>query len=84
MQALSWQAARSPEEVREQREEMVTQLENAATLLREAGECEQWFMGCDKTVSKVAASVNGPLLEQLLTACSYRDAACTELFRSGT
>ena len=67
----------------EQREAMVTQIEKAAALLREAGECEKWFDGCDKIVAKVATEVNGPLLEQLLTASGYCDAACTELFRKG-
>ena len=82
-EALDWQAARSPQEVMQQREEMISQLELANEELRSSGKSAHWFQGCDETTKKVAEGVNGYLLEELLIASKYCDVAAADLFRNG-
>ena len=45
--------------------------------------CQAWYDGADKRVRKVAGYANGNLLQQLLCAAEYCDAACAELLRQG-
>ena len=82
-QAIEWQAARSPAEVMQQREEMISQIELANTVLWESGKCEHWFRNCDPIIQKVSEGVNGYLLQELLTASHHCDVAAVELFRTG-
>ena len=83
LQAIEWQAARTPEEVMQEREEMISQLEFANSELWESGMCEQWFSRCDATTRRVSEGVNGYLMQELLTASRHCDLAVVELFRHG-
>lgn len=82
--AIEWQAARPPEEVMQQREEMITQLELADEQLRSSGKCAHWFSKCDEVTKKVSCGVNGFLLQELLRASHHSDLAAADLFRDGT
>ena len=84
VEAIEWQAARTPEEVMQQREEMITQLEHADKELRRSGKCAHWFSKCDEVTKKVSCGVNGFLLQELLRASHHSDLAAADLFRDGT
>jgi hypothetical protein len=82
-EAIEWQAARTPEEVMQQREEMIGQLEDADKMLRRSGKCAHWFSKCDDATKRVSSGVNGYLLQELLRASSHRDLAAADLFKNG-
>ena len=81
--ALSWQVARSAEEIIEWRERQMQQLEMEAQRLWATGVCMQWFEGADLDVVVVAHTVNGPMLECLCNKIGYEDAEVVQLFREG-
>ena len=64
-EAMYWQAARSPEEVIGEREVIMQRLEAADRVMRKNGLCDKWLEGADLEVKRVAASVNGIILEDL-------------------
>ena len=83
-EAMRWQAVRSPEEVIGEREVIMQRLEAADRVMRKNGLCDKWFEGADHQVRRVAASVNGIILEDLCRAVEYTDSSCVELFRKGS
>ena len=83
MQALKWQMERDPATVRAEREQMITQIENANARMWQSGLRDQWFAGCDDGVKRVCEGVNGHLMHELLVAFKYHDAECVELLRQG-
>jgi len=81
--ALRWQADRTPEEIMIWREATLQSLEAAGAVMWEKGWCSQWLSGADASVAKVAATVNGPMLQDLCQATFYGDSECVNLFRQG-
>ena len=81
--ALAWQAARSPEQVMQERERVVAALESRGAQLWKEGKVDEWFKGCDPRVRRVAQTVNAPLLLELARECNYHDTEVVEKFRSG-
>lgn len=82
-EAMYWQAARSPEEVIGEREVIMQRLEAADRVMRKNGLCDKWLEGADLEVKRVAASVNGIILEDLCRSVKYADSSCVDLFRHG-
>jgi hypothetical protein len=80
---MYWQAARSPEEVIGEREVIMQRLEAADRVMRKNGLCDKWLEGADLEVKRVAASVNGIILEDLCRSVKYADSSCVDLFRHG-
>ena len=81
--ALAWQAARTPEQVINEREHIMSTLEAVGRRMWQDGSCQRWMHGADETIACVAKSVNGPLLEDLCKAAAYEDAACLDFFKHG-
>jgi hypothetical protein len=82
-QAIEWQAERTPAEVMQQREEMMSKLEEANAAMWESGKRAEWFQRCDGITKGVSAGVNGYLLQELLCASGHCDPAAADLFRNG-
>ena len=59
------------------------QIERAAREMWSNGACQEWMANADPNVHKVAADVNGPLLELLASSCDHHDIDAINLFRSG-
>ena len=76
--ALAWQAARTPEQVINEREHIMSTLEAVGRRMWQDGSCQRWMHGADETIVCVAKSVNGPLLEDLCKAAAYEYAACLD------
>ena len=81
--ALRWQAVRTRQERRSEREEMVPQIEFAAAQITASGMQHDWLARADPEARRVIKHVNGPLLEQLLTATSYKDVNVVSMLRDG-
>ena len=82
-QAIQWQVTKSPSEVIAAREEMTSQIEFAASELRESGKNAHWFGECDEVTKAVSQGVNGFLFQELLCASHHCEPAAAELFRRG-
>ena len=82
-EALAWQESRTPLEVIQEREAIMTNLEAAGQAMWEKGLCADWLRGADTWVAKVSATVNGVLLTDLCRAIDYRDFECVEMLRTG-
>lgn len=83
MQAIEWLVERTPDQVMQQREDMMATLEHASRLMHESGKCVDWFRNSDAKIKRVASGVNGPMLEQLLKGSQYCDCDCANLLREG-
>ena len=81
--AIKWQSARSAAEVMHAREKIVCEIESLGARLWQDGSVATWYRGCDDTIARVSATVNGPLLERLAAAARHGDPACIEFFRRG-
>ena len=82
-EAIAWQAARTPAEVMEEREKMISQIEFAGSELKASGKCAEWFSGCDEILKHATKGVNGFLMQELLLAAQHCDKAAAEIFRLG-
>ena len=78
-----WQADRSLAEVMQQREEMISKLEEANATMWDSGKRAEWFQLRDAITKGVSAGVNGFLLQELLCASGHCDLAAADLFREG-
>ena len=83
VEAIEWQAERTPTEVIQQREAMIQKLEEANAALWRSGKCVKWFERCDDITRGVSKGVNGYLLQELLSASHHFDVAAADLFRDG-
>ena len=83
VEAIEWQAERTPTDVIQQREEMIQKLEDANAALWKSGKCANWFERCDDITRGVSKGVNGYLLQELLSASHHCDVAAADLFRDG-
>ena len=66
LQALHWTADNTPSEVQQWREAMTQMIEDRSKHLRSSGAVGRWFQGTDEALQGLAATVNGPLLEELV------------------
>ena len=82
-QAIAWVCEKSPRDIKQLRERMISQIEEAGKQLRASGLCQQWFNGSDEVVRDVGGQCNGHLFEQLLRAYGYHDWECVYLLRTG-
>ena len=82
-EAVEWLAARSSEEVRRTREQVVAEVERAGKALREAGACKEWMKRADKETIRISKYVNGPLGEMLEKATGFPDTEVMSVFRAG-
>ena len=82
-EALAWQASKTPSEVMNEREAILSNLESAGEVMWRNGLCAAWIQGADPCVAKVSATVNGIMLTDMCRAIDYRDFECVELFRTG-
>ena len=62
---------------------MIKQLRTAADEFKKCGACEQWLDDCDPKIKGVCKTINGQLLEALLTATGYKDIECVDMLRKG-
>ena len=83
LQAVQWQASRTPEQIIAEREEMISSIEFAARELEESGKNAQWFEQCDEVTKSASQGVSGFLFQELLAAAKHIDPSVTELFRQG-
>ena len=82
-QAIQWQSTKTPSEIIAAREEMISQIELAASELRESGKNAHWFQECDEITKQVSQGVNGFLFQELVCASRHCDQGAVELFRTG-
>ena len=83
VEALEWQAARSPKQIMEEREAVICALEDACARMFKSGLVADWYAGCDENIKTLCRVVNGPLLEQLAKITQHCDPVCIEFFRVG-
>ena len=50
---------------------------------RDSGECKRWMAPASHATRRLAATVNGPLMQQLAEEIEFWDLACVEMFRHG-
>ena len=81
--ALDWMAARSPQQIAEERESILRNLETRAEELVNTGAHEAWLNDADPYVKVISESVNGPLLAALARETNYHDPDCVDIFRVG-
>ena len=62
---------------------MTSATEEAGVQIRASGALEKWFEGCDEKLKKVAETVNGVLLSELLREGGHKEPACANIFREG-
>ena len=67
----------------EERESVISKLEEADMRMRASGLQRGWFANSDKKVYAVAGHCNGVLLETLLRATNYSDWEACNLLRNG-
>ena len=82
-QVLQWVAARTPEEIIELREHVMSQIEEAGARLWRSKGVNRWMGGAETGVQRVSRSVNGSLFEQLLAQLDCGDVAAARLFMNG-
>ena len=82
-EAIEWQVSRTPQEVIDEREEMISAIEFAGSEIFASGKGDHWFADCDEITKRVTEGVNGYLLEELLRASGHCDTAVVDLFRKG-
>ena len=51
--------------------------------LRSSGECKKWLAPASPATRKLAADVNGPLMQELIDEIQFADPTCVEMFRHG-
>ena len=73
----------SPAELREWREEQICHIERVALSHIESGRTADWLASADPAIQRISASVNGPLLCDLIQLSGHCDTSMPELFRSG-
>ena len=83
LMALEWQSVRSPAQVMQEREHIISSLELEGAAMWRSGRCAEWFLGCDPVVQVVSKTVNGPMLQDLATAVGHADSQCPDVFRKG-
>ena len=81
--ALDWTCKRTPQQVVDEREQLITQLEMRSQGLRSSGACEAWLDGATESVKAVSRGVNGPLLQELARITQAPDSEVIEFFREG-
>eukprot|EP00973_Karenia_brevis_P093203 12416188-Karenia_brevis.AAC.1 len=74
---------RTPQQVIDEREQMVNKLEEADRSMRASGLQKRWFSESDEATRGVASNCNGALLEILLKATKYDDWECCYMLRHG-
>ena len=84
LRALEWQSVRSPAQVMQEREHIISKLELGGAEMWSSGLCAEWFLGSDPAVQLVSRTVNGPMLQDLATAVGHGDSQCPEVFRKGS
>ena len=80
VEALQWQAGHSVDEVIALREAAIAKLEARGKVLWDSGAVAQWH---SESCKGVAASVNGPLMVEVIEALGITDQTCPSLFRDG-
>ena len=81
--ALNWMASRSDEEIIQQRENVISQIENWGNNFRACGACNKWLRKSDDRVRGLASKVNGPLIDLLVKMTGHADVNCSSLFSKG-
>ena len=82
-EALAWQASRTPFEIVQERETIMSNLEAAGQAMWGKGLCAEWLRGGDANAAKVSATVNGVMMADLCRAVDFHDFECVEMFRAG-
>ena len=82
--AVDWIIGHEAVDVIARREEAICRIEALGHDLLRTGACDNWFNGCDAGVKRVAAGVNGPLMELLVKETGHCDAQCPLIFKHGT
>ena len=82
--AVRWMASSSDQEIMEEREMIVRCVEELGREVHASGEQKAWLSSCDAATAAVAASVNGPLLENVANEARHADADSVDLLRYGS
>jgi hypothetical protein len=80
---LDWLSTRRSRQARQERERVITAIEDRAAELVRSGAHAQWLLGADPHVAQVASTVNGPLAMELAVATGFDDPECIEALRQG-
>ena len=81
--ALAWMKERSPEQVINEREYIISEIERQGERMWKSGECDVWLDTCTHGAREVVKGVNGPMMCQLARRTRFDDIKATERFRSG-
>lgn len=81
--SLEWISKRTPRQVMNEREEVISAIEKNAAELVASGQQRQWLLGADQDTAKASATVNGPLAEELAARKNFQDAECVQSLRDG-
>lgn len=83
LRAVDWMAARPAEQIRSEREAVVSAIVREGEGLKADGSAARWLQGCDPTTRRILADVNGPLLARLAAKSGFGDCAAVDMLREG-
>ena len=81
--AIDWTVSTSPATIMAEREKTVNRIVARARELIVCGAAHQWFADADADIKVACASVNGPLMEELIQESAFSDEPCADSFRHG-
>lgn len=82
--ALHWIGQRSAEQVRAERERIISDIERQGVRMWDDGACDAWLNKCSHGAREVVKGVNGPMLHKLAQSVSFDDMQAIQAFREGT
>ena len=83
VEAIRWAHRQSNDDRIFLREQQIRAIEARAHEMIENGTVEHWWRGACPLARRVAATVNGPLCQELLKQCGHKDESVVGLFKHG-
>ena len=75
---------RSAEQVRAERERIISDIERQGARMWDDGACDAWLNKCSHGAREVVKGVNGPMLHKLAQSVSFDDMQAIQAFSEGT
>ena len=75
---------RSAEQVRAERESIISDIERQGARMWADGACDAWLNKCSHGAREVVKGVNGPMFHKLAQSVAYDDMQAIHSFREGT
>ena len=82
--ALHWIGQRSAEQVRTERERIISDIERQGARMWADGACDAWLNKCSHGAREVVKGVNGPMFHKLAQSVAFDDMQAIQAFREGT